>query len=782
LNEARPPYRLAGVAAVAVLLIYIFTLAPTVTFWDAGEFIVAAKILGIPHPPGTPLFVLLTHVWGLIVPFGQYAWRINFFSAVCSAVAAGCWVLVAYDILMRMHVDIDVKSRIALARLGAVAAALLASFTFTSWQNSNETEVYASATLLIALMAWCVTRWRAVRGTDASGRLLLMVVYLLALAVGDHLMGLLAGPALVACLFTVGRLEPLLGARAQRDEVIRIAILGAAWVLFVGIGLGSVWIAGVGMVMSTIALGVAAKEGDREFATVAVVAAVSGVSTLLFLLLRAHQHPWLNAGDPSTWHALVDVIRRAQYPPRSPLDNPIMAHGPGNPGRSVTLLLYQIANYAQYFDWQWAASIGDLSRASWLRLLFTLGMATLGVRGAFAQRRDDRGSFALIAGLFLVAGPLLLLYLNFKPGPSIGWDRWLNLADHEVRDRDYFFVASFIAWGVWVAIGIVDLARTMIPRLAVRFRPLSIGVFAFALVPLLLNWRAATRRQSADVTLARDFGEALLQSVPPNGILLTWGDNDTFPLWFVQQVEGIRRDVTVICIPLLQTNWYQRAIWRERHVDATVDMLPPLWRSATLTPITWPVHMLGDRDIDAFRAFYAPQDEVLDLGRRGVMRLPKGALVTPADRVIFDIVEYNAGHRPIAWSPAATDALYGLGPHLVQQGMALVMPMDPVDSASLASGEAAGPGGVAVDVRTTRALIDSVWHPGRLERDGEARLDGGTQAVAETFAAPYRQVGIALLARGDTAAGVALLRRAVRMVDDSVAKRVLGEVGAGAPR
>ncbi|HEY4101911.1 MAG TPA: DUF2723 domain-containing protein [Gemmatimonadales bacterium] len=779
MNEARPPYRLAGIAAVAVLLIYLVTLAPTVTFWDAGEFIVAAKILGIPHPPGTPLFVLLTHVWGLIVPFGQYAWRINLFSAVCSAAAAGCWVLVAHDILMRMHVDIDVRSRTTLASLGALSAAMLASFTFTSWQNSNETEVYASATLLIALMAWCVTRWRAVRKTEAGGRLLLMVVYLLALAVGDHLMGLLAGPALVVCLLAVARTEPLADPRTRHHEAVRIAIIGAAWVFFVGIGLGSVWIAGAGTVMSALALGVAARKGDGAFASVVVVAALTGVSALLFLLLRAHQHPWLNAGDPSSWHGLVDVIRRAQYPPRSPLDNPIMAHGPANPGRSVTLLMYQIANYAQYFDWQWAASIGDLSRASWLRLLFTLGMATLGIRGAFAQRRDDRGSFALIAGLFVVAGPLLLLYLNFKPGPSIGWDRWLNLADHEVRDRDYFFVASFIAWGIWVAIGLVDLARTMIPRLAVRLRPLSIGGFALALVPLLLNCHAATRRQSADVTLARDFGEALLQSVPPNGILLTWGDNDTFPLWFVQQVEGMRRDVTVVCIPLLQTNWYQRAIRRERHADATVDKLPPPWRSATLMPITWPVHMLGDHDIDAFRAFYAPQDELLDLGRRGVMRFPKGSLVTPADRAIFDIVEYNAGHRPIAWSPAATDALYGLGPHLVQQGMVLVMPADPVDSASLAGGDAAGPGGVALDVRTTRALIDSVWHPGRLEQDGEAKLDGGTQAVAETFAAPYRQVGIALLARGDTAGGVALLRRAVRMVDDSVAVRVLKNVGHG---
>ena len=85
----RPPYRVALLVSLAVLAVYTLTLAPTVTFWDAGEFIAAAKVLGIPHPPGTPLFVIIAHVWGTLIPFGEFAWRTNLLSAVLSAGAAG---------------------------------------------------------------------------------------------------------------------------------------------------------------------------------------------------------------------------------------------------------------------------------------------------------------------------------------------------------------------------------------------------------------------------------------------------------------------------------------------------------------------------------------------------------------------------------------------------------------------------------------------------------------------------------------------------------------------
>ena len=79
-------------------------------------------------------------------------------------------------------------------------------------------------------------------------------------------------------------------------------------------------------------------------------------------------------------------------------------------------------------------------------------------------------------------------------------------------------------------------------------------------MPLALNWSKASRRHGPDARLAADFAYDLLNSAPPYGILFTYGDNDTFPLWWAQEVAGIRQDVTVVCLALANTDWYMRQL------------------------------------------------------------------------------------------------------------------------------------------------------------------------------------------------------------------------------
>src|SRR5437879_5782499 len=92
-DGTRPPYGIAALVSLAALVLYVATLAPTTQFWDTSEYIAAAYVLGVPHPPGNPLFVLVAHAWGLLPLAAGYAQRINLLAAVSSAFAAGIWIL-----------------------------------------------------------------------------------------------------------------------------------------------------------------------------------------------------------------------------------------------------------------------------------------------------------------------------------------------------------------------------------------------------------------------------------------------------------------------------------------------------------------------------------------------------------------------------------------------------------------------------------------------------------------------------------------------------------------
>jgi hypothetical protein len=206
-------------------------------------------------------------------------------------------------------------------------------------------------------------------------------------------------------------------------------------------------------------------------------------------------------------------------------------------------------------------------------------------------------------------------------------------------------------------------------------------------------------------------------------------------------------------------------------------MLAPAWQDTPLVAVTRPLHGISDEAIAGFRPFRAGEDLTLDLGPHGVARMPAGSIVWPRDITVSEVLRENAGHRPVAWAISAADVLYGLGPRLMQQGMALVMPIDTVDPGRVIGGAAAGPGGTPLDLLTTRRLIGESWRFGRLETEGPARLDANIQAIAGTIAAPMSQVGSALLMRGDTNGAVRMFRRAVRIGDDSTAKETLKRIG-----
>ena len=505
---------------------YVGTVAPGLTMWDAGEFIVAVRTFGIPHEPGTPLYVMMARTWALALPFVGTALATNLFSAACTAAAGG--LLAAF------------VARVSGSRAIGLASALCAGGMFTVWSSATESEVYASVMLLVMLTLTVAER--AGRTGDARWRV--AAAYALAIAVPLHLGALVAAPAAVLLV-------------AEREDGTVNWVAGAriaAVLLFAaGVGLASVLVAASGVCALAVVVLVAGRAQRRESAATIVVALLA-ISALAVLVVRARFDPWLNEGAPTTLHSLWDVVGRRQY-------------GAGGMWPRQAPLWAQIANWFEYADWQVALGVSNGVAPSWWRTPITIAFALLGVAGSHTHFRVHPRSWRAFALLFVCASAGLIVYLNFKAGASFGVGVLADNVPHEVRDRDYFFVLGFWVWGAWAGTGAVALAR----RASAQWVP--IGVLAAA-APLVLNAPAADRRAEPERSVALAVAHALLDSAPRDAVLITGGDNDSFPAWYAQAVEGMRPDVTVVVAPLLGTEWYRAQLARRASLVMQGDVVP----------------------------------------------------------------------------------------------------------------------------------------------------------------------------------------------------------------
>ena len=768
----RPPYGAALLVTLVVLAGYVASLAPTVTFWDAGEFIAATRILGIPHPPGTPLFVLMGHAWATLLPIGAWAYRTNLMSATFSAAGAGLWFLVVHESLRGGEGGDGGEGGRSWTRLaGAGAAAIIGAFSFTNWQNSNETEVYAVGTFMIAASCWLALRWRAARGTRRAPVYLLLIVYLQGLSVANHLLALLVGPAVIGfIIYTIA------GTRApdpleRRHEWAKLAAMAGIWALLIGTGLGNIVLLVLGALCFAAAAAFAFTAGAGGFAAVALLLAAVGVSPYLYLFIRSGQHPMVNEAAPATWDALLAVIRRAQYPPRGPLDDPTVLHGPGNPGRSLTIIWLQIQNYFLYWLWQF----GKSSVLAVQAVVFAAFLG-LGVRGSLALRRNDRGVWWLLLLLWLVTGAGLVAYMNFKPGFSLGYakDLFPDPGNHEVRERDYFFVVSFVVWGLWAGIGLWSLVKGAARRQGGRAAgSAALALFLLALVPPILNWREASRSAGADRTLAADLSYNLLNSVPPYGILFTYGDNDTFPLWWAQEVAGIRQDVTVVCLALAQTDWYMRQLRDNPIRDFDEAAAPSVWQGLRSVKPSWPLHTMTDAEVRSASTSPILIDSTMALPIGPIVATLKAQTVLyPNDIVSLRIIQQNLGRRAVVWSLTTGDSYEGLRDYVVQQAMGFRLATARPDSTQPGI-SLGGIGNVAVDMPLTQRLAWDTYRYGALLSGTTDRLESTAASMASSLSIPFTILAYHADAVGDTAAVVKNLERAQQIAPNEAIESAL---------
>ena len=623
--DPRPPYAFAAMAAAAAWLLYVVTLAPTTAFWDTSEYIATAHIVGIPHPPGNPLFVLLGRAWSLLLsPFGiPVAVRINLLAATTSAAATGFMYLIAHRVLAAF---MDEGSY---ARWGALVAVLPGATAFTVWNQSNVNEkVYTVSVMIIAAVSWLGVLWHDRRDQPGASRYLLWAVFLLALGSTNHMMSVLPAPALALMVLLSGP-----------KRLARWTFLWRAAVLFV-LGLSFNFVLPIRASLDPVI-----NEGDPTCTSVVGAAAA----------VYADPLPGPVADAIPRCQPLADNLARVQYqtPPITQRNSPLSA---------------QLLMYWQYFDWQWSRGMDATETPSRARLPFSLLFLALGLAGFVATLRSGPPIVAYVVTLTGTLTLALVVYLNFRYGYSLA-PEITQPGAHEVRERDYFFVAGFHLWGclagmglAWVWHTVAGLGKTR------RAYAAASPLLGLALFPLVLNWAWATR---AGDYAARDWAYDLLMSVEPYAVLFTNGDNDTFPLWYLQEVEGIRQDVTVIVGQYLFTTWYPRQLREltrpgsQRLFDPSpapglyADAAPP---GASITSMT-------GEEMDAVGS--ARLAEALTIPFPGLaVTYPAETVLHRGHQLALRIIFDSIGERPIYFSAAGgllTEL--GLDPWGVRSGL-----------------------------------------------------------------------------------------------------------------
>lgn len=219
----------------------------------------------------------------------------------------------------------------------------------------------------------------------------------------------------------------------------------------------------------------------------------------------------------------------------------------------------------------------------------------LGIMGLLYQWSKNKNDFFIVSMLFLFTGILIAIYLNAPP--------------YEPRERDYTLVGSFQIFCIWIGLGVLQLAEWLRNWLKGKQSAILAGALAIVAVPLLMgaqNWDDHDRSKR---TMVIDFAKDYLESCDSNAILFTNGDNDTYPLWYIQNVEGFRTDVRVVNLQLLNFDWYVEALTKPLMGSAPFKLSVPKEKYAK--GLREQLTFFENPDIPANQNEYYPFEQVL---------------------------------------------------------------------------------------------------------------------------------------------------------------------------
>ncbi len=741
------------------LLLYGSTVAPTVAFWDAGEFIASAHTLQVNHPPGAPLYLLIGHLASLLVPPEHVALAVNAVSVVCSALTVTLThrIIVLLVRQWRGREDAETWTRTLPALGGGAVGALTLAAADSFWFNAVEAEVYALAAFLTALVCWLALRWsrevdaEVLRGRSGwaalrAHRFLVLIAFVFGLAIGVHLLSLLAF-FFVGFIVYATAVEREAWSWRQRwgGRVVAGGTIGACFLLiYPGIVKGVPQLIAASrtplLVLVGLVGGVAGAvyvTGRRgwartHLATLCMAAVLVGYSAYVLVPLRSATDPPIDIGDPETTEALVSYLNRAQYGSTPLFTGCTFNDETARVSRQGETTLfprrhspdpkhwrvydqyesdwdffweYQVGHmYLRYLLWNFAGKASDVQNApAWTgvpplddtvqpvnaslrtpsekegRNAYYLLPLLLGLVGAvYHFARDERRALAVLA-LFVATGLGIVVYLNQTP--------------MQPRPRDYSFVGNVFAMSLWVGIG----AAGLLERLANGLRRLHVqtpalrAAFGMALTVLLvavpghmLGENYADHDRSGRQA-AREFAYNMLTSVAEDSILFTYGDNDTYPLWYLQNVEGVRPDVRVVNLSLLDTPWYIKQLKHRANESAPLPMslsdeqIEKLqydrWSPRNVQiPVQKEALLSNQPALKTAIDEQHPLEQPMSWRLRGRAAGGDQRMLAVKDRVIYNILRTNAAqgwNRPVYFATTTpSNAHLNLEPYFQLEGLA----------------------------------------------------------------------------------------------------------------
>ncbi|MDY6916028.1 MAG: DUF2723 domain-containing protein, partial [Candidatus Cloacimonadota bacterium] len=369
------------------LLVYWLTLARSLSFWDSGEYITCSSILGIPHPPGNPFYILLGRfatILGLGIPHAQV---VNFLSSLLAAFA----VMFTYLFTVKLITMWLKSSRESYkAYFGGFLAAFYTAFSYTYWINAIEAEVYAGLAFIINLIVWLTLLWVEKSRDFSHQNILLLIVYIFFLGFGIHQTSLQIAPAI---LFIV--IYPLIRDNIGSKEfwnrfLIYIISLIGIYLVFNYIGqvieLPSLSkymfaVASIGLMYYHLN-----EKFDKRIWLLGILFIIVGLSSHIYLLVRSELRPFINEGNPHNLPMFIEYVLRKQY---------------GTTSMFVrrASFIYQLKDqFLEYFSWQF---FNSEMISQWLNLprqfihfIGNLIVTFLGFGGAFYHYKKNKHSFA----------------------------------------------------------------------------------------------------------------------------------------------------------------------------------------------------------------------------------------------------------------------------------------------------------------------------------------------------------------------------------------------------